>query len=109
MTAAVVLAVGERFGRLTVVERVASDRHGQSRWKCLCDCGNVSYPLASNLRSGGSQSCGCKKKESAGRTEDITGERFGRLTVVERVASDRHGQARWKCLCDCGNFSYPST
>ena len=38
------------------------------------------------------------------RAKDLTGMRFGRLTVIERVPSkSRH--ARWKCRCDCGNYT----
>lgn len=34
---------------------------------------------------------------------DLTGQRFGRLLVVERVErSAGSGQARWRCNCDCG-------
>jgi hypothetical protein len=33
---------------------------------------------------------------------DVTGQRFGRLVVVERHGSWR-GQAAWLCRCDCGN------
>lgn len=38
------------------------------------------------------------------KSKDLTGQRFGRLVVVERVQN--HGknmQARWLCKCDCGN------
>lgn len=38
------------------------------------------------------------------KAEDLTGRRFGKLTVIERVPSkSRH--ARWKCRCDCGNYT----
>lgn len=33
---------------------------------------------------------------------DITGLRFGKLTVVER-SINRNGASRWVCRCDCGN------
>ena len=33
---------------------------------------------------------------------DISGQRFGRLRVVERAAIRRH-DAHWKAVCDCGN------
>lgn len=33
---------------------------------------------------------------------DLTGQRFGRLTVVGRAENDQHGRARWNCKCDCG-------
>lgn len=33
---------------------------------------------------------------------DMSGERYGRLVVIERVGT-KNGNATWKCLCDCGN------
>lgn len=34
---------------------------------------------------------------------DISGQRFGRLTVTRMANSDKQGIVRWDCLCDCGN------
>lgn len=38
---------------------------------------------------------------------DLTGRRFGRLTVIERSGSayvgyDRQHRPLWRCQCDCG-------
>lgn len=33
---------------------------------------------------------------------DLSGQRFGRLTVIRRAGSS-HGHATWLCKCDCGN------
>jgi hypothetical protein len=33
---------------------------------------------------------------------DITGQRFGRLLVLERAESGPNYAARWRCTCDCG-------
>lgn len=33
---------------------------------------------------------------------DLTGQRFGRLTVVSRGDQDAGGRATWNVLCDCG-------
>ena len=35
--------------------------------------------------------------------KDLTGKKFGYLTIVERVQNAKNGKARWKCMCDCGN------
>lgn len=35
------------------------------------------------------------------RVIDLTGQRFGRLVVLER-AENLKGKAAWKCKCDCG-------
>ena len=37
--------------------------------------------------------------------KDLTGQRFGRLVVIERAESTKDGKARWVCLCDCGTTS----
>lgn len=34
--------------------------------------------------------------------KDITHNRYGRLTVIIDVCNDKHGNAQWLCLCDCG-------
>lgn len=34
---------------------------------------------------------------------DITGNKYGKLTVLRRVENAPKGKARWECRCDCGN------
>lgn len=54
--------VGQRFGRLTVIEPMSKGEDGRARWLCKCDCGN--YKAVSNSNLGrGIVSCGCKKAE----------------------------------------------
>ena len=36
--------------------------------------------------------------------KDVTGQRFGLLTVIKRVENDKQGNSRWLCQCDCGNI-----
>lgn len=59
--------VGQKFGRLTVVEHIGftePNRHGYKRaiWKCRCDCGNYINRTTDVLKRGKS-SCGCRQKE----------------------------------------------
>lgn len=35
--------------------------------------------------------------------KDMSGLRFGRLTVLSRAENSSRGNARWNCICDCGN------
>lgn len=53
---------GQKFGRLTVVERIENRGH-YVWWKCLCDCGNFKDVSSGNLRNGTTKSCGCLKEE----------------------------------------------
>lgn len=40
------------------------------------------------------------------KTIDLTGKRFGYLTVIRRAEENtKAGKARWICKCDCGNES----
>ena len=54
---------GRRFGRLIVVEEAQRSLSGDVRWRCLCDCGKESTPIASCLTRGTSLSCGCLRDE----------------------------------------------
>lgn len=36
------------------------------------------------------------------RVIDLTGLRFERLVVRERAENTKGGQAKWTCICDCG-------
>lgn len=54
---------GQRFGRLTALQRASSDKFGNSAWLCLCDCGKRKVIGRPNLISGNSTSCGCQSRE----------------------------------------------
>lgn len=53
---------GQRFGRLTVIDRAGTANNGGVRWRCRCDCGKVVCVKGSSLRSGSTKSCGCYRK-----------------------------------------------
>jgi hypothetical protein len=56
--------VGQKFGRLTVIEFSHKSKHRYFCWKCKCDCdGKEVIVNGTYLRSGDTTSCGCLKKE----------------------------------------------
>lgn len=59
--------LNQRFGRLTVVDRLGA-KNGKIWWRCLCDCGGATSAPTSYLRSGNTHSCGCRQKEAAAET-----------------------------------------
>lgn len=95
---------GKRFGRLVVVDFAGLNNRHQAQWKCECDCGNTVVTDGSRLRSGMTKSCGCLQKDrtSESSVHDLTGQRFGLLTVIERDGQTPSGNVRWRCKCDCG-------
>ena len=38
-----------------------------------------------------------------GKFEDLTGRKFGRLTVISNGDTAKNGDIQWWCQCDCGN------
>ena len=59
------ILVGQRFGRLVVVEQLGKNDLSQEKFKCLCDCGNYIEVYGVNLLYKQTMSCGCIKKISA--------------------------------------------
>lgn len=51
--------VGQRFGRLVVLERDYTVRSKRAYWISQCDCGNKVTSLGKDLRSGKIRSCKC--------------------------------------------------
>jgi len=56
--------VGQKFGKLRVLEFAGSDKRGQTLWVCRCDCDVESRVVVhgKDLRSGHTTSCGCYSK-----------------------------------------------
>ena len=61
--------IGQRFGRLVVVDRAEDEIDAKSgkhktRWVCNCDCGTIGFiTRGTNLTRGATQSCGCLHRE----------------------------------------------
>jgi hypothetical protein len=91
---------GKKFDRLTVIERAENSKAGRIRWKCKCDCGNEIIVISTKLLTGSKKSCGCLKADNGKNIKDLTGKKFGRLTVIERAEIKKGGRICWKCKCD---------
>ena len=99
--------IGQKYGMLTVIGQAPSTNKGKRCWLCRCDCGTEKIILGENLTRGTTVSCGCKHRN------DLTGQKIGKLTVLER--SDQYGSRGkrktrlWKCICECGAITYKAT
>ena len=77
---------GNRYGKLTVLERYGYADNKKITWLCKCDCGKTSIVIGSNLTSGRTRSCGCMsgiKFDSSGikrymvNTYDLQSKEYG--------------------------------
>lgn len=57
------IPAGTRFGRLVVTGELKPDPRG-AKWVCLCDCGRTTAVPGSQMISGRTVSCGCRRKET---------------------------------------------
>lgn len=104
---------GQRFGLLTAIRPTDKRVQRSVIWECKCDCGNTVYASVSALEQGLKKSCGCTKKAPVAfrglqRPKDMTGERYGALTVVRPTDQRQGGSVVWECLCDCGKTVFAS-
>lgn len=65
---------GQRFNRMLVISRADSDKNGNARWNCVCDCGEERTVHSQSLRNGSTQSCGCLNKDSRPVKHGASGE-----------------------------------
>ena len=57
--------IGNKYGKLLVLNRVENDKNGYIKFKCLCECGNETIVYKSNLINGHTKSCGCNRSKNA--------------------------------------------
>lgn len=99
---------GKRFGKLTVIKRaedyISPSGFHSTMWECKCDCGNICKAFATELKNGKKKDCGCERRNNLSKSHinDLTGKRFGKLTVIS-YAYTKNKNANWLCRCDCGN------
>ena len=95
---------GDRIGRWTVLGEYELTGRNERKWLCRCDCGTERYVLERSLLYGGSESCGCLRKERALEinSPDLTGQQFGELKVIQKVENTKHNSTQWLCKCSCG-------
>lgn len=87
---------GKQFGDLIVIKETKVEGKVGSFWLCKCSCGNETIIRGSDLKN--KKHCGCKNKTTR---EDLTGQKFGKLTVVEYVYT-KNKRAYYRCSCECG-------
>lgn len=92
---------GQRFGRLTVIERVPSNCNN-ARWRCLCDCGRETFVLGTTLRRGECKSCGCFRADYWRKQMTTHGKSTTRLAHIWYQMKERCFCQTCKAYADYG-------
>ena len=77
-----VVAIGARYGKLTVIEQRGRNTKGQLLWVARCECGREVARTVGHLRRTGLASCGCAIREAqqaSGAKRRIHGHYSGRF------------------------------
>lgn len=94
--------LGKRFGKLKVIGLIKTDNN-RKLWKCRCDCGKEILTRGWGLIRGRQHCCGCDNKC---KFKDLTGQKFGKLSVISFNGKEQTKggvwKYFWKCKCDCG-------
>lgn len=83
---------GKYFGYWKVIERAGSTERGKATWLCECKCGKRKIVTGDGLRSGKSESCGCKAIELSierTKTHGKTGTRLYKIwnQMIQRTTN----------------------
>ena len=98
--------VGEQIGYFTVIKRADGYLGKGAYWHVVCRCGTEKIVQAESLRNGTIVSCGCYHKEATREKNliDLSGKRFGYLTVLKLADNQLHSDIYWTVRCDCGKI-----
>lgn len=91
--------IGHVFGLIKVIAYDGKGRSGRARWVVQCECGVVT----AMQRPEKAGSCGCRMQKTCCVEEDLTGKKFGNLTIVAFDGSVNN-RACWIVKCSCGNY-----
>lgn len=104
---------GQRFGRLTVLQREGTDQKSQQKlWLCKCDCGNTVLRVGNTLKRGNLSNCGCLIKDiKRGNAYSLThgksksGEYKSWSSMIQRCTNPKHASyknygARGVSVCE---------
>ena len=95
--------IGKKFNHLTVLEKTNKENSGKTVYKCQCDCEeqNIVYVNRTDLISGHTQSCGCRKRKY--HIGDIINNR----QIIGLIGStNNNGHYYYKCKCLLCNRIY---
>lgn len=116
------IAIGDKFGTLTVVDITINEKSKHPLYHCVCECGTRVCRTRGGLVNVEFPNCGCQKKEVPISEEmrSMIGKTYGNLIVLDvkrgKDIPELHLPADHRelnkifavCKCNvCGNISFP--
>lgn len=67
---------GRTFGSLTVIRESGPSRDGRPMYRCACACGKETVVQRSNLITGNTTSCGCRRRKAVSEAQRKRWQRY---------------------------------
>jgi len=102
--------VGNKYGKLTVIEFAGKTKSGDSRWNCRCECGNTTIVARGELRKESTKSCGCHRASAGGgyKTTEHSSWKEAKGRCFNPTYKDRHLYSeRGIRMCENWRHSFP--
>ena len=98
--------IGQKFGRLKVIEKVKIEGRKDAYWRCQCSCGNESTQNTYVLNKGLVVSCGCYNKDMSQKRflkgyEKILTKEYLEREFIEKARSLRSISQEVGCTYTC--------
>jgi hypothetical protein len=93
-------SIGQKFGRMTILEIVGKTKFNNIIVLCMCECGKSVEVIASKLVRGATKSCGCYKDELVGSRSTTHGMSGTRLYTIwasmkQRCSNPSSSPSHW--------------
>lgn len=101
--------VGKIFGDYEVLSQAETENKYEYIFHCKCiKCGAETQRTYNLLKRSNNRCQECnsefgQRTDCKGYAEDLTGQTFGKLTVVEYIGK-KLTHSLWRCQCECGNY-----
>lgn len=95
--------IGMKINKWLILDYI--NKNNNHYFLCQCDCGTKKEVNCYNIINEKSKDCGCGRKQTVSTilSRNIIGEKFGRLTVIDKIGTNKFGKTLFRCKCDCGN------
>ncbi len=91
-----IFKIGDKIGQLTIIDKKV-DEANHLQYFCKCSCGEELWLKGFQLNS--RTTCGNHNDPN-----DIVGQKFGKLLVLNYTDEYRSGNRMYNCQCDCGTI-----
>lgn len=72
---------GQKINHWTFISYFGLNKHGESMWNCICDCGLEQVCVTGNITSGGSKQCSICSRKPRDYSEEISNSMWNLILI----------------------------